>query len=367
MITNFPPYPENVETFRGGVTEVHEQLYNQLMKNGKDVIVISFSLYGRSPQNDKIYRIGNYIPYSKSRVRRLLFPFLEFFNPVIFFKVMLILIREKPSCVEYAALLQGSTAPLIASVLLKKKIFIRNDWLCPNLYAKTQSCTDAQRLRECAKCLGIKNPFLKIVIGSYSILILKLKRFLWNRYCIVIVQSSYHRNLLEGWGIFPEKMILIPPTSTIFEDPKYTEKLTLLKKDKIVLVYIGRLTAEKGFNLLLESFEMILHEHSEVVLWVAGTGELRRNMESVEYLGWVEKDRLGSVYEAADIVVVPTIVPEAHPAVVDDAKKYNKKIVAFRVGALEEMIGDKGIFCDELTSASLYKGLIKAIDSLEVH
>lgn len=362
MITNFPPYPEKTEAFRGGVTEVHEQLYNQLIKNGVDTFVISFSLYGRSPHKDGIYRIGTYIPYSKSKVRRLIFPFLEFFNPLIFVNVMRILIREKPSCVEYASLLQGSVAPLVASVLSRTRIIVRNDWLCPNLYAKNQSCSDAQRLRECAGCLGINNHFLRIVIGLYSILILKLKRFLWNRYCTVIVQSSYHRNLLEGWGIRPERMILIPPTSTILENPQYTDKLTRLKKDKIVLVYIGRLTTEKGFDLLLESFSSIMQKRSDVILLVAGTGELKRDMEGVEYLGWVEKNRLGSVYKVADIVVVPTIVPEAHPAVVEDALKCVKPIVAFRVGALEEMIGNKGTFCDEITSRSLYDQIIKEIN-----
>jgi len=33
-------------------------------------------------------------------------------------------------------------------------------------------------------------------------------------------------------GIDPGKMILIPPTSTILEDPQYTDKLTGLKKAK---------------------------------------------------------------------------------------------------------------------------------------
>lgn len=364
MITNFPPYPENTEAFRGGVTEVHEQLYNKLIKTGVGVFVMSFSLYGMSPHKDGIYRIGTYIPYSKSKVRRLIFPFLEFFNPLVFFKVMRILVKEKPSCVEYASLLQGSVAPLIASVLFRTRVIVRNDWLCPNLYAKSQSCSDAQRLKECAECLGIKNPLLKPVVGLYSIIILKFKRLLWNRYCTVIVQSSYHKNLLEGWGILPEKMILIPPTSDIFEDPLYTRELVKLKKDKIILAYIGRLTTEKGFNLLLESFKMVKQKRPDVALWVAGTGELKRDTDCVEYLGWVEKDRLGSVYKVADIVVVPTVVPEAHPATVDDALKYKKPVVAFKVGALDEMIGSKGIFCNGLSPESLYEGMIKAIDSV---
>lgn len=364
IYTIFPPYPENVEVLRGGVTEVHKQLYDELVENGIDVFVISLSLYGKSPAKEKIYRVGTYIPYGKSKLRRLMFPILEFFNPLIFFRVIRILNKEKPSCIEYAGMLQGSVAPLVASLLLKKKVFVRNDWLCPNLYAKEHPCSDMERIKECANCLGIENIFLKPFVGLYSVLMLKLKRFLWNRCYGVIVQSSYHRQLLAGWGINPEKMVMIPPTSTIFEEQLYTEELIKLKGDKIVLAYIGRLTREKGFDLLLESFEMIKQKHSLVLLLVAGTGDLRREMEGVEYLGWVEKDRLGSVYKVADIVIVPTIVPEAHPVVVVDALKYENPIIAFRVGALEEMIGDKGIFCDEISSKSLYQTIIKTINSI---
>jgi len=61
----------------------------------------------------------------------------------------------------------------------------------------------------------------------------------------------------------------------------------------------------------------------------------------------------------ADIVIVPIVVPEVHPAVVDDALKYEKPVVAFRVGALEEMMGDKGIYCDEISSKSLCQTIIK--------
>jgi len=367
MCTIFPPYPENVETFRGGVTEVQEQLYNELVENGTDVFVISLSLYGKSPDKEKVYRVGTYIPYGKSKLRRLMFPILEFFNPLIFFRVIRILNKEKPSVIEHAGMLQGSVAPLVAALLLKKKVFIRNDWLCPNLYAKEHPCSDAERLKECASCLGIENVFLKPFVGLYSVLMLKLKRFLWNRCCGVIVQSSYHRKLLAGWGIKPEKMIMIPPTSTIYEEPLYTEELIKLKGDRIVLAYIGRLTKEKGFDLLLESFKMIKQKRSDVLLLVAGTGELRREMDDVEYLGWVEKERLGSVYKVADVVIVPTVVPEAHPAVVDDALKYEKPVVAFRVGALEEMMGDKGIYCDEISSKSLCQTIIKTINNMQYY
>ena len=125
----FPPYPEDAEILRGGVTEVQRQLYNALLESGVSTFVISLSFYGRSPEEEGVYRVATYIPYSRSAFRRILFPFLEFFNPVIFLKVVRILRREDPSCVEYGSMLQGSLAPLVAALILKKKVLIRNDWL----------------------------------------------------------------------------------------------------------------------------------------------------------------------------------------------------------------------------------------------
>lgn len=63
-------------------------------------------------------------------------------------------------------------------------------------------------------------------------------------------------------------------------------------------------------------------------------------------------------------MVFSAIVPEAYPQ--PWMKQLNMNIfIIFRIGALEETIGDDGIFCDELNLGSLYKDLIKTIDSLK--
>ena len=64
----------------------------------------------------------------------------------------------------------------------------------------------------------------------------------------------------------------------------------------------------------------------------------------------------------ADIVIVPTVVPEAHPAVVDDALKYEKPVVAFKVGALEEMIRDKGVLVKEISAEALAEAIIREVN-----
>ena len=121
----------------------------------------------------------------------------------------------------------------------------------------------------------------------------------------------------------------------------YTTELLKIKGAGKAICYIGRLTEEKGFDILLEAFELCKSNNPKnMKLFVAGSGHLKREIDNVVYLGWVTKDRLGSVYKIADLIVVPTVVPEIHPAVVDNALEYGKKIVAFNVGALEKMIGN---------------------------
>ena len=93
----FPPYPENVPTFRGGVSEELSELVNKLNEKQIPCVVISLSLFGLSPENPQVKRVGKYVPYVTSKFRQVLFPFYEFFNPIIFLRMVYILRKEKPS------------------------------------------------------------------------------------------------------------------------------------------------------------------------------------------------------------------------------------------------------------------------------
>jgi len=46
---------------------------------------------------------------------------------------------------------------------------------------------------------------------------------------------------------------------------------------------------------------------------------------------------------------------------VDDALKYKKTVVDFRVGALEEMIGDQGILVGKISHEALAGAVVKEV------
>jgi glycogen(starch) synthase len=87
-------------------------------------------------------------------------------------------------------------------------------------------------------------------------------------------------------------------------------------EEKLVLL-IGRLVYEKGFQLALEAMPQVIREVPSTRFLVAGSGtheaELHRQaeelglMEHGSFLGWIGDDVLHSLYRISDLTVVPSI------------------------------------------------------------
>jgi glycosyltransferase involved in cell wall biosynthesis len=85
-----------------------------------------------------------------------------------------------------------------------------------------------------------------------------------------------------------------------------------------VVLFLGRLTAKKGIVVLLDAFEELSRMHPEVLLVIAGDGELRADLsrqivrrslgERVRMPGFVGGSIRRDYLLAADILVVPSIV-----------------------------------------------------------
>ena len=83
------------------------------------------------------------------------------------------------------------------------------------------------------------------------------------------------------------------------------------------VLFVGSLTLRKGVSLLLEAFERVAGEMPQARLVVAGAGPLRAALEGqasrgscrgrVEFLGFVQPDRLPEVLARADVLVLPSL------------------------------------------------------------
>jgi glycogen(starch) synthase len=151
-----------------------------------------------------------------------------------------------------------------------------------------------------------------------------VERWITNRSDRVIACSYYMREqIADIFGVEGERVSVIPngidPRDLQPQDPAELRRLRLefADPDQKLVLLVGRLVYEKGFQLALEAMPGVIERVPGTRFLVAGSGtheaELRRQaeglglMEHGTFLGWIGDDVLHSLYPIADICVVPSI------------------------------------------------------------
>jgi phosphatidyl-myo-inositol dimannoside synthase len=116
-----------------------------------------------------------------------------------------------------------------------------------------------------------------------------------------------------------------------------------------MLLYVGRLSPEKGPDTLISSLPSIRREIPNVRAVLCGKGKLKRQLVAqsrqlgvdgvVDFRGSVPHEQLLPYYDAADIVVVPSR-EEALGIVCLEAMSMMKPLVAANVGGIPEVVTD---------------------------
>jgi glycogen(starch) synthase len=181
-----------------------------------------------------------------------------------------------------------------------------------------------------------------------------VERWITNRSNHVIACSYYMREqVADIFGVEEERISVIPngidPGDLQPQDPAELSRLRLEfagPDDKLVLL-VGRLVYEKGFQLALEAMPRVIERVPGTRFLVAGSGtheaELRRQaselglMEHGRFLGWIGDDVLHSLYPIADICVVPSIY-EPFGLVALEAMASGCPCMAADTGGLREVV-----------------------------
>ena len=140
----------------------------------------------------------------------------------------------------------------------------------------------------------------------------------------MIACSYYMREqIVDIFGVDEERVVVIPngidPDDLQPHDDAELERLRaeFAAPDEKLVLLIGRLVYEKGFQLALEAMPRLIEAVPGTRFLVAGSGtheaELRRQaaelglMDHGTFLGWIGDDVLHSLYRIADVCVVPSI------------------------------------------------------------
>ena len=157
----------------------------------------------------------------------------------------------------------------------------------------------------------------------------KVARFIVSRFseCLVVLSD-------EDRGYYQENMNLRCRIERIYNPTPFENVLEKTKEDKTVIA-VGRLTRNKGFDMLLKSWKPIEKKHGDWKLQILGNGEeeanlkaqvLKLGLKNVEFTGRVED--VSSYYRKAAIFALPSR-DEGFVMVLLEAGAYSLPAVAF--------------------------------------
>ncbi len=155
--------------------------------------------------------------------------------------------------------------------------------------------------------------------------------------------------------VAPSRHMLEAVTTALEIDPAHCHHIpnpnayTAIKRvrdhaDPLTLGYVGRLEPDKGVPGLLDCAER-LHAACGVKLVVAGQGTLTQTVAAfaatrpwVDFRGQVPSDDVHHVYDAIDVLAIPSLWPENFPGVVVHAMTSGVPCVGFAIGGIPEVI-----------------------------
>jgi glycosyltransferase involved in cell wall biosynthesis len=152
------------------------------------------------------------------------------------------------------------------------------------------------------------------------------------------------------------------------------ERISLPDSPRPVLGVIGRLSAEKGIDVLLRAVRTLHDRGVRPSLLIAGDGPERESLiqlrdelalvDSVHFLGAVHP--IAALYPHVDVVVLPSRT-EGLPNVLLEALAADRAVVATRVGAIPEVLSepDAGELVAPESVADLADGIARALNRLD--
>jgi glycogen(starch) synthase len=185
-----------------------------------------------------------------------------------------------------------------------------------------------------------------------------VEHWITNRSQRVIACSAYmQEQIADIFAVAPGRITVIPNGIDPADLPQPgAAELARLRagfaapEERLVLL-IGRLVYEKGFQLALEAMPGVIEAAPGTRFLVAGSGtheeELKKQaeelglMEHGTFLGWIGDDVLRSLYAIADLTVVPSIY-EPFGLVALEAMASGCPVIVADTGGLREVVPPEG-------------------------
>ncbi|MBJ7458356.1 MAG: glycosyltransferase family 4 protein [Thermoleophilaceae bacterium] len=184
-----------------------------------------------------------------------------------------------------------------------------------------------------------------------------VEKWVTNRADKVIACSAYMREHIADIYALEESAVKVIPNGIDPEDLRPMDNLEELRAafaepDEKLVLLVGRLVYEKGFQVALEALPTLIENVGDVRFLIAGSGTHEQElkalaeklglMEHGTFVGWIGDDVLHSLYKIADLTVVPSIY-EPFGLVALEAMASGCPCIVADTGGLREVVPSENV------------------------
>jgi glycosyltransferase involved in cell wall biosynthesis len=198
-----------------------------------------------------------------------------------------------------------------------------------------------------------------------------------NRVIAVSGQLAAH---ISKWGFAPVDAVSTIPNGIDLDRFKPGKKDSRLKsslglEEEKVLLFVGRVTREKGVELALKALPDLKKRIGPVKLVIVGEGDFESKVlplakslgveENVALVGRIDEEMIPAYHDLADIFLIPSTRWEAHPLALLEAMACGGIVVASNVGGIPSVVRDSvnGILFEKGSVDGLVQGCMRALSS----
>jgi glycosyltransferase involved in cell wall biosynthesis len=191
---------------------------------------------------------------------------------------------------------------------------------------------------------------------------------------VVVLSEFMKRQVIAAHRLLPEKLAIVPGGADPdrfrpSDDPTEVRRALSLPVGKVLLFTVRNLVARMGLENLVRAVGQLGEEGGDLFLLIGGEGPLRGLLEQliadlglaerVRLLGFLPERTLPSYYQAADLVLMPTVEMEGFGLVTVEALACGTPVLGAPVGAIPEILTlvDPILLADGTDSAALAKGI----------
>lgn len=174
-----------------------------------------------------------------------------------------------------------------------------------------------------------------------------------NQCAAVVTPTPFVAEIIRDWGVTNKNITAIPTgvEEAMFANPNRDSlrKKYNIKENEIVLLSVGRFTAEKNMEFLFRAVAEVLKNNPATKFLVGGEGYLRKNLEKIVaeagvksqviFAGFVANEIKKDFYAAGDIFVYAS-KSETQGMILTEAMYSGLPIVAVRAPGARDIIQD---------------------------